>query len=82
VDGPYRLIHDSLGVRFELAPQELEFAFWNASVTTRAMPGAREAINEFNRCGIRAAVVSNCSFGPEVIRHELESTGSRSIWHL
>jgi FMN phosphatase YigB (HAD superfamily) len=70
-----RLIHDFLGIRFELAPLELEFAFWNASVTTRAMPGAREAMNEFNRCGIRTAVVSNCSFGSEVIRHELEKHG-------
>src|SRR5689334_8051780 len=70
-----RLIHDFLGVRFELAPHELEYAFWNASVTTRAMPGAREAIEEFHRCGIRTAVVSNCSFGPEVIRHELEKHG-------
>jgi HAD superfamily hydrolase (TIGR01662 family) len=70
-----RLIHDFLGVRLELAPHELEVVFWNASVTTRVMPGAREAINEFNRCGIRIAVVSNCSFGSEVIRYELEKHG-------
>lgn len=73
-----RLIHDFLGVRFDLAPPELELAFWKKSVTTAAMPGAREAMSEFHRCGIRTAVVSNCSFGPEVIRHELEKHGLAS----
>ncbi len=70
-----RLIHDFLGVRFDLAPPELELAFWKASVTTAAMRGAHEAMSEFHRRGIRTAVVSNCSFGPEVIRYELEKYG-------
>ncbi|HEY1241569.1 MAG TPA: HAD family hydrolase [Bryobacteraceae bacterium] len=67
-----RLIYDFLGVRFERAPAELELAFWKASVTSAEMPGAREALNEFHRFGIPMGVVSNCSFGPEVIRYELE----------
>jgi putative hydrolase of the HAD superfamily len=54
---------------------ELELAFWKASVTTAAMPGARQALDEFDRNGIPTAVVSNCSFGPEVIRYELEKHG-------
>src|SRR5215471_21254439 len=32
-----RLIHDFLGVRFAIAPPDLEMAFWKASVTTAAM---------------------------------------------
>jgi putative hydrolase of the HAD superfamily len=67
-----RLIHDFLGVRFGAAPTELEFAFWKASVATAAMPGALRALNAFHRYGIPLAVVSNCSFGREVIRYELE----------
>jgi FMN phosphatase YigB (HAD superfamily) len=67
-----RLIYDFLGVHFDLAAPELELAFWKASVMTVAMPGARHALDEFHRCGIPAAVVSNCSFGPQVIRYELE----------
>ncbi len=70
-----RLIHDFLGVRFSRAPAELEMAFWRAAVTSEAMPDARQALDEFHRCGIPMGVVSNCSFGSEVIRYELEKHG-------
>lgn len=70
-----RLIHDFLGVRFSYALSALEMAFWKASVTSEAMPGAREALDEFHRCGIPMGVVSNCSFGSEAIRYELEKHG-------
>ena len=70
-----RLIHDFLGVGFDRAPAELELAFWKASVTTAEMPGACDALNEFHACGIPMGVVSNCSFGSEVLRYELEKYG-------
>ena len=70
-----RLIYDFLGVRFDRTPAALELAFWKASVTTRPMPGARQALSEFHGAGIPMAVVSNCSFGPEVIRYELQKHG-------
>ena len=70
-----RLIHDFLGVRFSHAPAELEMAFWKASVKTAPISGAREVLSEFHRCGIPMGVVSNCSFGPEVIRYELGKHG-------
>ncbi len=70
-----RLIHEFLGIRFVDSMSELEMTFWKASVTTRAMPGAREALEEFHRRGVRIAVVSNCSFGQDVIRYELAKHG-------
>jgi phosphoglycolate phosphatase-like HAD superfamily hydrolase len=70
-----RRIHDYLGVRFNSAAEELELAFWKASVKTAAMPGALQALNEFHRCRIPMGVVSNCSFGSDVIRYELEKHG-------
>jgi len=70
-----RLIHDFLGIRFADSMPELEMTFWKASLTTRPMPGAREALEEFHRRGVRIAVVSNCSFGQDVIRHELGKYG-------
>ena len=70
-----RLIHEFLGIHFDDSMSELEMAFWKASVTTRSMPGAREALEEFHKRGIRIAVVSNCSFGPEAIRYELAKYG-------
>jgi HAD superfamily hydrolase (TIGR01549 family) len=70
-----RLIHDFLGVRFDIAMPELELAYWKAAVTTVVMRGALQALDEFQRRGIPMAVVSNCSFGPEVIRLELDKHG-------
>src|SRR5690349_22621066 len=55
-----RLIHDYLGIRFAEPMAELEMAFWKASAITTPMPGAREALEQFQRRGVRLAVVSNC----------------------
>jgi putative hydrolase of the HAD superfamily len=66
-----RLIHDGFGTRFALPMDELELAFWNASVTTRPRPGAHDALSELERAGLPMGVVSNSSFGQRVIRHEL-----------
>jgi putative hydrolase of the HAD superfamily len=70
-----RLIHDFLGVRFADTMAELEMAFWRASVTTKPMPGAREALEQFHQYGMRIGVVSNSSFGQDVIRYELAKHG-------
>ena len=70
-----RLIHDFFGIYFADPMSELELAFWKVSVTTRPMPGAREALEEFHRQGLRIGVVSNCSFGQDAIRYELAKHG-------
>jgi len=70
-----RLIHDYLGIRFDTPLMDLELGFWKASVQTREMPGAREALEQFHRWGSRLAVVSNTSFGEPVIRYELAKYG-------
>src|SRR5262249_18272205 len=49
--------------------------FWKATVTTRPMPGAAAALELFRRYGIPTAVVSNSSFGPDVIHYELDRHG-------
>ena len=70
-----RLIHDFLGIRFAEPMAELEMLFWRASVTTEPMPGAREALEQFHRSGLRMGVVSNSSFGQDVLRYELAKHG-------
>lgn len=70
-----RLIYDYLGIRFERAWPELEMGFWQASVRTAPMAGAREALDALHRAGVRLAVLSNTSFGEPVIRAELERHG-------
>ena len=44
-----RLIHDYFGVIFEVPFPELERGFWDASVTTYPIRGAREALDELAR---------------------------------
>lgn len=66
-----RLIHDFFGTQFTQSPSSLELEFWDASVVTRPMPGAREALQALHRLGLPMGVVSNSSFGQHVIRHEL-----------
>ena len=70
-----RLIHDHFGTRFTRPMDELELAFWDASVTTREMPGARSALAAFHAAGVPMAVLSNSSFGAPVIRHEIAKHG-------
>lgn len=70
-----RLIHEFLGIQFECPLNELEMAFWKASVETRPMPGIKEALEEFHQSGVPLGVVSNCAFSREVIRYELAKYG-------
>jgi HAD superfamily hydrolase (TIGR01509 family) len=70
-----RLIHDFLGIRFVEPLAELEMMFWKASVTTKPMNGAREALEQFHRSGLPTGVVSNSSFGQDVLRYELAKHG-------
>jgi putative hydrolase of the HAD superfamily len=70
-----RLIHDFLGIRFDIPMTELEMGFWKASVTTMPMPGAREGLDQFHGAGLPMAVVSNTSFGEPVIRYEIARHG-------
>jgi HAD superfamily hydrolase (TIGR01509 family) len=70
-----RLVYDYFGIRFVLPAQELEVGFWDASMTTRPIPGAREALDAFHVDGVAMAVVSNAMFGPGVIRHEIAKYG-------
>ncbi len=70
-----RLIHDYFGTRFALPYPELERGFWDESVTTYPIPGAREALACLASAGVPMAVLSNASFSADVIRHDLAKHG-------
>jgi putative hydrolase of the HAD superfamily len=70
-----RLIHDYFGTQFALPYPELERGFWDASVTTYPIPGAREALGRVASAGVPIAVLSNASFSADVIRHDLAKHG-------
>jgi hypothetical protein len=54
---------------------ELERGFWDVSVTTHPIPGAREALEAVAHAGVPMAVLSNASFSADVIRHDLARHG-------
>ena len=70
-----RLIHDYFGVIFEVPFAELERGFWDASVTTYPIRGAREALDKLARADVPTGVLSNASFSADVIRHDLAKHG-------
>ena len=70
-----KLIYDFFNIQFDCHLAELELGFWKASMETRPMPGAVEALEELHRKGIPIGVVSNSIFGSSVIRYELDRHG-------
>jgi FMN phosphatase YigB (HAD superfamily) len=70
-----RLIYDYFGVEFGDPPSAFELDFWKATVTTRGMPGAGAALDVLHDHRVPVAVVSNSSFGPDVIAYELDKHG-------
>src|SRR5262245_41795232 len=70
-----RLIHDFLGIRFDLSMAELEMGFWKASAQTRPTPGARGMLAQLRRANVALGVVSNTCFSEQVIRFELGRHG-------
>ena len=70
-----RLIHDYFGTRFSDSLDELEIAFWDASVVTTPIPGARAALDALHAAGVPMAVLSNSSFGARVIHRDIAKHG-------
>ena len=70
-----RLVYDRFGVQFGVPLTDLEVGFWDASVLTRPLPGAREALDRIHALGIPMAVLSNAMFASSTIRHDLDKHG-------
>lgn len=71
----HRLIHEYFGTRFDVPEAELEREFWDASVTTLEIPGARAGLDRLAAAGVTLAVVSNAMFSAATIRHDLAKHG-------
>ncbi len=70
-----RLIYDTLGVHFDISPEDLELAFWDASMRFSIEPGITTVLDGLAARDIPLAVVSNSGFRGEVLSHELERHG-------
>jgi putative hydrolase of the HAD superfamily len=70
-----KLLYDRLGIRFRIAPAEMEREFWRGAMRQRPEPGIAEALAAVAAAGIRMGVVSNSIFAGEVIAEEMGRHG-------
>ncbi len=71
----FRILSDSFGLTFRLPLPDLEWEFWNASLTVAPRAGVREMLATMRSKGIRSCVISNSSFAASTIERELERQG-------
>jgi len=71
----FQILSDALGLRFQIPMPELEWEFWNASLTVSTRPGVVEMLERLRTRGIRSCVISNSSFQAATIQKELERQG-------
>ncbi|HUI71097.1 MAG TPA: HAD family hydrolase [Spirochaetia bacterium] len=71
----FRILSDSFDLRFRTSLAELEWEFWNASLTVALRPGATEMLEDVRNRGIRTCVISNSSFAACTIERELDRQG-------
>ena len=71
----FRILSDSFGLSFRRPLEELEWEFWNASLTVTLRSGVREMLEHVREQGIRSCVISNSSFGAATIERELARQG-------
>ena len=76
-----RLIYDTLGVGFDLSPEEIEMEFWDASMQFSIEPGITTVLDGLAARDIPLAVLANSGFRGEVIRHELQRHGLSEYFH-
>jgi len=70
-----RLIYDTLGITFDLSPEEVELEFWNATMQFTIESGITTVLDGLAARDVPMAVVSNSGFRGEVLRHELGRHG-------
>ncbi len=78
----FRIFSDSFGLQFRLPPAELEWEFWDASLTVALRPGVVEMLDHLRTRGIRSCVISNSSFGAATIERELERQDIRRYFEF
>ncbi len=71
----FQILSDSFGLQFRMPLPDLEWEFWNASLTVSLRSGVREMLEQLRLRGIRSSVISNSSFRAATIERELERQG-------
>ncbi|KOR29797.1 hypothetical protein TI05_14730 [Achromatium sp. WMS3] len=69
--GFQNLLFHSLGLKFDLSPQDLEFKFWEHATKYKPIEDIEELLHEIDKRNITIGILSNNSFSSNVIRMEL-----------
>jgi putative hydrolase of the HAD superfamily len=77
-----RHLHERLGLALPLAGPELELAFWRATSRMTPAPGITLLLRHPRLRGLPLGIVSNSSFGEEVLRWELARHGLAEAFAL
>ena len=70
-----RLVGDCVGASFPQSDSELDLEFWKAAEVCTPVPGARDIIEMVASERVPLGIVSNLTFGREVLAYELEKVG-------
>lgn len=70
-----RVIYDTLGIRFDQTPGEIELEFWKASMNFSIEEGITTVLDGLSARDVTLAVVSNSAFSARAVRYELQRHG-------
>jgi len=65
------VVHDRLGLCFDVSPAEMERAFYRTAVTVQWESGAPETLEELGSRGIRVGMLSNTIFDQSLFEEEM-----------
>lgn len=66
-----RLVYETLGLRFDLTPEEMEYIFWRGMVTSVPTDGMEALLDTLAARGIRTGVISNIAYSGQSLRRVL-----------
>ena len=64
-------LYESLGIKINLSPEEIDTIFWDAAAPGKATEGIEEFLEYINKKGIRSGVISNISFAGSVVKKRI-----------
>ena len=64
-------LYESLGIRLDLSPEEIDAVFWDAAAPGKTTDGIEEFLAYLNETGIRSGVISNISFAGSVVKKRI-----------
>lgn len=70
-----RNIDERLGLAYDLSPDEVEWAFWDATFAMHPEPGIVRLLDRLRALDVKCAIMSNSIFAEPTLRRELARHG-------